>query len=206
MCFPNIKYLPSTSSWDCDDDNEDINPGAEEICDDDDVDEDCDDLEDEEGADLCMDFAFDGDFDNFGITGDYKCLCEANDVYGYRVPLEEVSDADNRDCCDTDASTYPGAPGWYSTPDECGSYDKNCQDGEQVEFGSAYDYDGCDLYYSSWDSISCTFSEGWYYDPPACGDDGYWVDGCDVVDVGSWLPDYECEVDDHAYSVTQRCR
>jgi hypothetical protein len=200
-------FLAATSSWDCDDWDFYSNPGAAEVCDGADVDEDCDGLEDEEGAGFCMDFAFDGDGDGYGVTGDNKCLCEAGAVSGYTVPLEEVADEDNVDCCDTTASTYPGAPGWYTSPNSCGSYDKNCKDGEEVEYDSDWDYDGCDLYYSSWDTLSCSISEGWYDDPPNCGNSGYWIDDCDVVDVGSWWsPDYECEIEDHAYNVTQRCR
>ena len=206
-------YLEATSDWDCDDWDPDINPGEAEVCDPDDVDENCNDEEDEEGADYCMHFAYDGDGDGFGITGDNKCLCEAGDVDGYTVPLEEVSDEDNVDCCDSSASTYPDAPGWLSDENSCGNFNKDCRDGEVPELTDIYD--GCDLEFDGPLELVCDYNVGWSYDMPDCGEEHYWIYACSSVYVGEdcidlgWFgevcePDYDCE----AYWTvqTQRCQ
>ncbi|MDP2305038.1 MAG: MopE-related protein [Pseudomonadota bacterium] len=98
---------------DCDDAVAAINPGATELCDADDVDEDCDGLADD--ADLAADggtlWYVDLDGDGFGDAADTGlAACD--------LPAGYV--ADNTDCDDTAASAYPGAP------ETCNGDDDDC--------------------------------------------------------------------------------
>ena len=93
-----------SDSTDCDDSNASIHPGAQEVCDDLDVDEDCDTLSDD--ADPSVDSATfstwyaDLDADGYGDVNAANLSC---DVGAY-----EVTDA--TDCDDADSTAYPGAP------------------------------------------------------------------------------------------------
>ena len=88
---------------DCDDSRADVNPGAEERCDPDDVDEDCDGLADEADPDLVdgQNWYQDIDGDGYGDAADP----------GIRA-CEEPSGLieDDTDCDDAHAEVYPGAP------------------------------------------------------------------------------------------------
>ena len=103
---------------DCDDDDEQIFPGAEERCDD--VDEDCNGDIDDDATDAIAWFE-DGDVDGYGDPGVTESACEA--------PAGFVGNAD--DCDDSDDSIYSGAPDdWYD------GVDANCDDADD------YDADG----------------------------------------------------------------
>jgi hypothetical protein len=78
LCSPSGEYN-ATNNIDCDDTKEGINPKAKEICDDED--NDCDNSTDEENADDCEDYYFDYDGDDYGVTGNKKCLCAAAEYY-----------------------------------------------------------------------------------------------------------------------------
>jgi hypothetical protein len=127
-CFDEDERLVETG--DCDDDNPDRHPGAEEICDDD-TDNDCDD--DVDGEDTDCSASVDGDGDGFcpeGVDLDDDGMC-----------LTDMEIIGPGDCDDTDPSISPAA-------------DEDCQDGldndcdEDVDRedadcpGSAYDADG----------------------------------------------------------------
>ena len=105
---------------DCDDENPDIFPGAEEICDG--VDNDCNDEVDEG---VLLTFYEDADGDGYGAADQPVEACEASD---------STADSD-QDCDDDSADVYPGAP-----EDDCADpTDYNC-DGS-VQYGDA-DSDG----------------------------------------------------------------
>jgi hypothetical protein len=87
----------SRVTGDCDDSNPGVSPADAEICDDADVDEDCDGIVDPEGSRDCESYFYDGDGDGFG-TADARCLCEASGYYD-AVTLG--------DCDDTDSSINP---------------------------------------------------------------------------------------------------
>ncbi|MGA1874118.1 MAG: putative metal-binding motif-containing protein [bacterium] len=59
---------------DCDDTKPGIHPGALEVCNG--FDDDCNNLEDEEGAEGCIFYYRDNDEDDYGLEGDMRCLCE----------------------------------------------------------------------------------------------------------------------------------
>jgi len=89
----------SVEDGDCDDLDDTIHPGADEICDD--VDNDCDDLTDDADDSLTGAPAWhpDEDGDGYGNAAASTQACLA--------PADHV--ADNDDCADDDATTYPGA-------------------------------------------------------------------------------------------------
>ena len=199
-------YMDAVSSWDCDDTDWEIKPGAAEHCDD--TDWNCDDEDTEVGALDCVEYSYDGDGDTHGISGDYLCLCDPGDVANYTVPRDDVL-AGDVDCCDIDSSTFLGATGWRSSRDDCLSWDANCDGIIQKELGDTWEYDGCDLDYDTWSSLACYMDVGWDGSSPSCGEGDYWVNGCSVVDegyedwFGIWHPDYECDVS--YYYRSQRC-
>jgi hypothetical protein len=86
------------SVCDCDDNNFEINPGSEELCNG--KDDDCDGEIDEEGADGCTLFYYDADGDSYGLTDNYKCLCSSDGFYSALL---------GGDCNDNDFEINPGA-------------------------------------------------------------------------------------------------
>ena len=91
----------SETAGDCDDSNAAANPGATEVCDALDVDEDCNGLSDDDDPDATgqLDYALDADGDGYGDASAPESWCDAPSGYV----------ADTTDCDDDDASTYPGA-------------------------------------------------------------------------------------------------
>jgi len=92
---------------DCDDTLAGVSPSASETCDD--VDQDCDGTVDEDASDRTRFYA-DTDGDGFGDASSAVLACEA--------PTAHV--ADDTDCDDGAADTWPGAP------ESCDSTDQDC--------------------------------------------------------------------------------
>ncbi|MCB9765592.1 MAG: hypothetical protein H6739_37810 [Alphaproteobacteria bacterium] len=88
---------------DCDDSDSGINPSATEVCDDDDVDEDCDGLSDDSDPDVAVEgfvvFYRDSDSDGYGSETVYRMSCD---------PDADYVDNDG-DCDDASTTTNPGA-------------------------------------------------------------------------------------------------
>ncbi len=99
-CTVPVGYAPTGD--DCDDGSASVNPGATEICDAAELDEDCDGLADDDDGSVSsvgqVDFYWDGDGDGYG-AGFALARCDA--------PASYIDNA--ADCDDTDASTFPGA-------------------------------------------------------------------------------------------------
>ncbi len=108
---------------DCDDDNVDINPGAEEICDG--IDNNCDGTVDEGCGGGLSTYYRDADCDGYGNPNDSLQASALPDCYV----------ANNDDCNDCNKKINPGAT------ELCDGLDNNC-DG-QVDEGCAEDGDGC---------------------------------------------------------------
>jgi MYXO-CTERM domain-containing protein len=87
---------------DCDDTRADVHPGALEVCDDADVDEDCDGLSDDDDPDTTAEQFWyrDEDGDGYGNPRAVRTACD--------IDPGEVED--RRDCDDSDPDIHPGAP------------------------------------------------------------------------------------------------
>ena len=94
------------------DEDDDMYPGAEEVCNG--KDDDCDGSIDEEGATGCVTYYRDLDGDGWG-TDDGKCLCG---------PEGEYTSTLSGDCDDGDSTIYPLAP------EICGDLKDNNCDGQ----------------------------------------------------------------------------
>jgi len=151
---------------DCDDWNDGISPAEAEVCDLDDVDENCNDEVNEPGADGCEIFYRDEDGDGYGHKTEFLCLCEADDVPMY-------NELDNEDCCDLDWYSKPGAD-YQTYEDDCGSWDRDC--------------DGVTEYEWTDTSVECTLGcslevsgGGWAASSrPWCGGTELFTDDCDI--------------------------
>ena len=108
LCQKNV-LLSTPDSSDCNDESADAHPGAVEKCDG--LDNDCNGVTDEPGAQNCTVFYVDGDGDGWGDNLKSACLCAANSTY-------KVSKSG--DCADNDASTNPGVK------EICDGADNNC--------------------------------------------------------------------------------
>ncbi len=114
---------------DCDDDNEEIHPGADEYCDL--VDWDCDEVVDEAGSVDATTWYADSDGDGFGDVGSTQVACSQPSLYGL----------DDQDCDDLDSTVNPDAI------EVCNSIDDDCDesiDEEGTPDGTLYfvDADG----------------------------------------------------------------
>ena len=91
------------------------------------IDDDCDNMIDEVGADGCEPWYVDMDQDGFGVEAQSKCLCGAEDFYTVQVA---------GDCKPLDDAVFPGAP------EECNGKDENCDGASDEDFS---DLDGNDV-------------------------------------------------------------
>ncbi len=114
----------ATKGGDCDDGNAAVHPGAQEVCNG--VDDNCDGVTDEMGAQGCTPFFTDLDGDGWGV-GASACLC---------APDKFHSATKAGDCDDTAAGISPGAT------ETCNGKDDNC-DGVTDEMGAQ----GCTTFY-----------------------------------------------------------
>lgn len=187
---------------DCNDEREAINPGAEEVCDDDNTDEDCDGLADDDDPDTEL-LTFYKDVDADGYGGNVIIAVQCHKPEGYYAGLT--------DCNDVDASVHPGAT------DVCDLWnvDENCDgnwNGADAEGGVVWHQDADGDGYGEEDEgqKACEGPDGWVADDSDCDDgnggihpgapevcDAGLVDedcdgsanGADAVDAVRWYPD-----------------
>ncbi len=182
---------------DCAPDDPDIHPGADEVCDE--IDNNCDDIIDGEGAIGAMLTHPDDDGDGYGDEG----------VDVYTCVVEEGHTIDGTDCNDDNPSTYPGA-------DEiCDGEDNDC-DGDlddDVVDGLIWYADTDEDGYGHADSTreECTAPDGFVANDDDCDDSSADVhpgvdevcneidDDCngtvddDAIDGSTWYIDYDSD-------------
>ena len=154
---------------DCDDNNADINPSAEEICDG--IDNNCDDQIDIDASDM-VEFYVDSDGDGAGDSGTTEMACEAPEGY--------VDNAD--DCDDDDNTVYPSAE------EICDGIDNNCNDQADEDLALATYYE--DLDEDGFGDADVTMED--------CAQPEGYVDNmmdCDdtMSDIGSSEDDMDCD-------------
>ena len=164
---------------DCDDSNPDINPDAQEVCDPDNTDEDCDGLINDEQpgvlASTKTQWFADTDVDGFGDSDSYVLYCDAPTGYV----------ADNTDCDDSEATTYPGADEY------CDGHDDDC-DGD-VDEDSALDT-------ATWyaDADSDGYGDSAITDVECYQPTGYVADNTDCDDSDNTLNQDDNDIDGYS--------
>ena len=192
---------------DCDDGDADINPGAQEVCDPRDVDEDCSGAADDEDPGTSADSKYtwyeDADEDGYGDEdGVGVAACEQPSGYVQ----------DNTDCDDDHSVNYPGAEEF------CDSSDNDCDglvdEGTPVDAETWYrDGDG-DGYGDPDNSFtSCDALTGYVSDGTDCDDDDSSVtdecwdtggSGGGIYD-GSYSGTFQVDVEIPSFSITDTC-
>ncbi|MFT7580577.1 MAG: hypothetical protein ACI9MR_002248 [Myxococcota bacterium] len=126
LCGPTNGF--ANRAGDCDDMDGAVNPDASEVCANG-KDDNCADGEDEENADLCVDYYLDTDEDLWGQSGSKRCLCVAE---GQHTAIQ------GGDCNDADSINYP------QNTEVCDDQDNNCNGvaDEQVKTTYYLDSDG----------------------------------------------------------------
>jgi len=133
---------PAPNGTDCDDNNNQINPKATEICNG--KDDNCNGQTDEENATNCTIYYKDADNDGYGKINDSKCLCSPSGDYKVTIA---------NDCDDNDANINPGVE------ELCGNKkDDNCN--------GQTDEAGCVNYCTCVNCSDCTNK----LTDPACGE------------------------------------
>ena len=148
-------------SNDCDDTDANVNPGAVEICDEADTDEDCSGAADDEDANTDPStqvlYYLDMDEDGYGAEADAGTLyCDPPDEY--------VEDA--TDCDDNESTAYPGAE------EICDELDNDCngETDEGVTSTFYLDYDGDGEGDASRTTEGCTVPSGYVTNSDDCDD------------------------------------
>jgi hypothetical protein len=140
------------------------------------IDDDCDGTTDEAPQGVCDPpwqlFYDDVDRDGQGSKFDVgTCMC----AYQATVPKTATN---KTDCCDSDNRTKVGAGSWYSSRNNCSSFDYNC-DGVEQKYYTAVPDSGCGICFF----CGCYASaNGWKQSPvPSCGDTAAYYTHCNWV-------------------------
>lgn len=173
-CNPPAWY--TTNHSDCNDANANIRPNAQEICDVNDVDEDCDGLSDDADPSVTGKLTYypDADHDNFGSSS-------AAGIAYCNPPAWNLTN--NSDCNDLSASIFPGAA------EMCNGVDDDCDvlidDNAGIPYYADADNDGYGN--AAMFIISCSAPNGYVANSADCNDQNVSVnpgaaDICDGID------------------------
>jgi hypothetical protein len=182
-----------SDNTDCDDDNSAVNPGATEVCDAADVDEDCDGLADDADSSVTGTSTFyeDDDADGYGSTTTAG-LCDLASGYA------EVGG----DCDDTDADVNPDGV------ETCDGVDEDCNgliDDSATDTDTFYADLDADGYGDPDDTVeSCSAPTGYVDDDQDCDDDDAAVNPAATEVCDAAATDENCDglADDADPSVT----
>ena len=185
----------SENDGDCDDGNAEINPNANEVCDD--IDNDCDGKIDEEDDDLdtssATKYYIDSDQDGYGNGNVAIWSCQPLAAHVLTVG----------DCDDEDASIHPDAP------ELCDEIDNDCD--EDIDDADDNLADGT-LYYEDFDVdgygdpgmsiLACIQPAGYILDNQDCDDTDPNINPTDGDNDGLTLCDADCDDTDPAVGAT----
>jgi hypothetical protein len=79
-------------------------------------------------------YYFDGDDDGHGDAGDYIDACAPSGNY-------DVTTAG--DCCDADGDAHPEQTEFFNEPTQCGGFDYDCNDSDELEVAQCGSVSGC---------------------------------------------------------------
>ncbi len=134
-------------------------PGSE-ICDG--LDNDCDGVTDPANTTGCTVYYRDQDNDGYGMS-ESRCVC---------APTAPYTATNTSDCCDTDPLANPGGTTFRTAPNQCGSYDFNCDGANTRQY--VYGDGSCGgLLVCKQDMV-----EGWKGAAPNCGQTGVFLENC----------------------------
>ncbi len=192
-CAPPAGYV--ADSTDCDDEDATIHPDGQEVCDDGNVDEDCDDLVNsgDDSATGTITVYPDLDLDGYGDAARPTERCSAGGAY-----ID-----DDQDCDDADVLVHPGAK------EECNGIDDDCNGalddgGDTSTFYADDDGDGYGDAASTADA--CTAPPGYVSNATDCDDalSATHPGGIEVCDAADVDEDCDGKVDDDDTSTTSK--
>ncbi|MFH1533217.1 MAG: thrombospondin type 3 repeat-containing protein [Pseudomonadota bacterium] len=176
-------YEPTSALPDCNDEDENINPGALEDCSTGSIDENCNNIYNEENGVACHWYTVDGDSDLYGWNGLHpprdealleRCFCGPSGYY--KTQTSDIIPGDD-DCYDENADVFPGNVAWFTEPIfGMGGWDYDCDGGVSYELPRGTG--NCVIYCSVWP-----------YCCPCCKwEGGPWSDDCGFgnADCGVW--------------------
>jgi hypothetical protein len=149
---------PALERYDCAPYNAAISRLADEKCSG--QDDNCNGLTDEEGAIGCEMHYRDEDGDGYGAPEGGRCLCGSEGHYKV---------LNSGDCCDMDAGARPLQSQFFTSPNNCGTWDYNCDKLATLQYTAI---GGC----SNWPG--CALTVGWEGTIlPDCGDSMQYING-----------------------------
>jgi hypothetical protein len=168
---------------DCDDEDKSVNPGADEICDGESTDEDCDDLinDDDDSVTGTTNWYADSDSDGYGYAPDQIVACTQ--------PSDYIDNS--QDCDDSDSDQYPGADEYCNGEDD--DCDGTTDEDDSLDVSTWYADDDEDGFGDDSDtSLTCYAPSGYIEDDSDC-DDGDEAVNPDAEEVCNDGIDNDCD-------------
>ncbi|MFT5587521.1 MAG: hypothetical protein ACI9VR_005131 [Cognaticolwellia sp.] len=197
-CLPPTDGVGVENSDDCDDADDTVYPGAEELCDQ--VDQNCDGSNENDPSQLVLRYE-DADGDSYGNINEPADVCEGLEGW--------VTNDMATDCNDGDPSVHPNAP------ELCDGKDQNCNQliDDNPDDGQLFYLDSdADTYGRKQDFTEelCTAPDGYVANPDDCDDENADVNPSQIyffessTPKGSW--DYNCDgSDEKGYPAYPEC-